>query len=230
MFGWPDHVTLLFLAASFCALCYLFVCARPGRSWLKSVLKTLSVGLLALVAFQLADRLLLGVALTCCAVGDFFLSRTTSDQGLSEAFVTSLGAFGIGHLAYAALFALQPGADLLRLKDGWPLVLALGLLGLVVLYLALRRAGRLRFGVALYIPFGFQSGHGLAQFPARDAQGFGQLAFRGQPFTGDRAIAGKPICQNIARCHVRSENVHWLTNMPPRLGRGNKLTPCDVNK
>ncbi|WP_298679560.1 lysoplasmalogenase family protein [uncultured Lentibacter sp.] len=153
MFGWPDHVTLLFLAASFCALCYLFVCARPGRSWLKSVLKTLSVGLLALVAFQLADRLLLGVALTCCAVGDFFLSRTTSDQGLSEAFVTSLGAFGIGHLAYAALFALQPGADLLRLKDGWPLVLALGLLGLVVLYLALRRAGRLRFGVALYIPF-----------------------------------------------------------------------------
>ncbi|MCV2894029.1 lysoplasmalogenase [Lentibacter sp. XHP0401] len=147
MFGWPNDATLLFLAAAFCSACYLVICGRPGSSWLKSVLKTASVALLALIAFKLSDMLLLAVGLTACAVGDFFLSRKGTEE-----FVSGIGAFAFGHLSYTALFFLQPSADFLRISDGWPLTLALVLLGLVMIFLLFRTAGKLRWATIIYVP------------------------------------------------------------------------------
>ena len=51
MFGWPNDSALLFIAAAFLALCYLAICGRPGRAWPKTITKTTSVALLALIAF-----------------------------------------------------------------------------------------------------------------------------------------------------------------------------------
>lgn len=147
MFGFESDSTLLFLAAAFCALCYLAICARPGKSWLKTVLKTASVALLAAIAFLAGELMLLAAALTACAIGDFFLSRDED-----EAFLTGVGAFAIGHLAYAALFYIHPSADLTRLEAGWPLVAALLLLGVVMIVVLFRRAGPLRWTVVVYVP------------------------------------------------------------------------------
>ena len=72
MFGWPNDSALLFIAAAFLALCYLAICGRPGRAWPKTITKTTSVALLALIAFQLSSMMLLVVALLACAIGDFF--------------------------------------------------------------------------------------------------------------------------------------------------------------
>lgn len=147
MFGLGTDPTLMLLAAVFCALSYLAICARPGKSWLKTVLKTASVLLLALIAFQEVGLMLLAMALIACAVGDFFLSR----EG-DEAFLSGVGAFAIGHLGYAALFWLHPRADTQRLSDGWPLTAALVLLGLVMVVVLFRKAGALRWAVVVYVP------------------------------------------------------------------------------
>lgn len=147
MFGFESDSTLLFLAAAFCALCYLAICARPGKSWLKTVLKTASVALLAVIAFLSADLMLLAAALMACAIGDFFLSRDDD-----EALLTGVGAFAIGHLAYAVLFFIHPRADFIRLEAGWPLVAALLLVGAVMIVVLFRRAGSLRWAVLFYVP------------------------------------------------------------------------------
>ena len=147
MQGWPTDATLFGLAAAFLALCYLAICGRDGASWLKTVLKTASVALLALVAFQLSNMMLLAVALLACAMGDFFLSRPGTEN-----MISGIGAFGFGHLSYAALFMLSPGADLQRIADGWPLAAALVLLGLVMLYLLFQKAGPLRWAALPYVP------------------------------------------------------------------------------
>ncbi|WP_439109523.1 lysoplasmalogenase family protein [Lentibacter sp.] len=152
MFGWPNDATLLFLAAAFCAASYLAICARPGASWLKSVVKTLSVAFLAAVAFKLSDMLLLAVGLTACAVGDFFLSRSAAKQDSTEELFSGIGAFAFGHLSFAALFFLQPSADFVRISDGWPLVVALVLLGLIMLYLLFKTAGAVRWAALVYVP------------------------------------------------------------------------------
>ena len=147
MFDLSNDMTLMLLAAAFCALSYLAICARPGKSWLKTVLKTASVLFLAAIAFQSVGVMLLSMALVACAVGDFFLSR----EG-DESFLSGVGAFAIGHLAYAALFMLHPRADVQRISDGWPLVAALALLGLVMIVVLFRKAGALRWAVIVYEP------------------------------------------------------------------------------
>lgn len=147
MFGWPSDATLLFLAAGFLALCYLTICGRPGRTWLKTIVKSASVALLALVAFQLSSMLLLSVALLACAVGDFFISRKGTEE-----LVSAIGAFSFGHLSYAALFLLHPSADLQRISDGWPLALALLIVGVIMLYLLFVKAGPMRWAALFYVP------------------------------------------------------------------------------
>ncbi len=147
MLGYSASVTLTLMGAAFCALVYLWICARQDKPWLHAVVKAASVGLLAVAAFQASPLMLLPAALVACAVGDFFLAR----EG-DEAFVTGVGAFAFGHLAYAALFLLHPASDMMRIGDGWPLVLALVLLGLVMILLLYSKAGALRWAVLAYVP------------------------------------------------------------------------------
>ncbi|WGW02207.1 lysoplasmalogenase [Tropicibacter oceani] len=101
----------LSLAAA-ASLIYLLRFAVQGPSLAKSVIKTLSVALLAYVAWAQHLPPLLTLGLMLGALGDAFLSR----EG-DRAFLAGLASFALSHLAYVALFVAHPGADLAALTD-----------------------------------------------------------------------------------------------------------------
>lgn len=139
-------MAILFFWAAACALAYLPLTARPAGT-LRSVLKTGSVALLALIAMFSATPWPLVLALSCCAVGDALLSRETE-----ATFMAGIGAFAAGHLAYIALFLTYPVSDAGLILDKpaifWPLIL----LGIVMATLLAPRAGDLRAAVLVYVP------------------------------------------------------------------------------
>jgi len=157
-------VTLLLLAAG-CASAYLFFTSRP-EGLLRSVLKTASVAMLAVLAFLSDASLLLGAGLLLCAVGDYCLSR----EG-ERAFMAGVGAFAAGHLAYTALFLTVPGSEFARLVQMPGLLVALGLvsLGLVMVRVLAPRAGALKGAVLAYIPIILFMGVAAATLPAQGA-------------------------------------------------------------
>ncbi len=126
-------------AALIVALAYgtLWVDAPPSRP--KSLCKTLSVALLALAAavMDAPDLIVAGLALG--AWGDFCLSRP--GQG---AFLAGMGAFGLGHLAYAAVFLGAGGP----LSPYW--LAGLGALALSTEFWLAPRTGALRWPVRAY--------------------------------------------------------------------------------
>lgn len=95
----PIYLALAALLAGF----YLArVGDPPGRT--RTLIKTLSVVALALVAAIGGGFILLVLALLLCAVGDFFLARK------SEASLKAgMAAFAAGHLVYIGLFINQGG-------------------------------------------------------------------------------------------------------------------------
>jgi len=141
-------MSALHYAAAACALAYLFICNRD-ESLFRSVLKTASVAILALVALVAGGPVLLVAALALCGLGDWLLSRPGDGS-----FMAGVGAFAAGHLAYIALFLTHPLADLSLLAHTPRLrvMVALALLGLFMARLLGPRAGDLRGPVLAYIP------------------------------------------------------------------------------
>lgn len=93
------NATLLFSAVA--AISYLLIVTRPP-TLARTVVKTGSTALLAvLAAFQDGPALLVA-ALALCALGDAFLSRDGDG-----AFIAGLASFLAAHLAYIALFWLE---------------------------------------------------------------------------------------------------------------------------
>lgn len=138
---------LLLVLAGAAALAY-WPMVRQAPGPLRSLLKTLSVALLALTALLFAAPLL-ALALTLCALGDLLLSRDGE-----PAFLAGVGAFAAGHLAYIALFLTHPASDpdlLLAPPNLWG-ALALLALGLLLAPALFARAGALRGPVLAYIP------------------------------------------------------------------------------
>ena len=138
---------ILPLAAA-CALAYLPLAARPA-SKMRSIAKTLAVALLALVAATGQGPVLLVVALALCALGDFLLSRDGDG-----AFMSGIGAFAAGHLAYIVLFLTHPLVDPARLMQSPQVWFAGGFVALGALMAAVLapRAGALKGAVLGYIP------------------------------------------------------------------------------
>ncbi|WP_282021373.1 lysoplasmalogenase [Ruegeria faecimaris] len=136
----------LFLIATACALAYLPLTSH-GAGAVRSILKTLSVAVLAVIAAQSGAPFLLILALAFCALGDALLSRESD-----ATFMAGIGAFATGHLAYIGLFLSHPASDaaLILEKPGyfWSLIL----LGIVVVTLLPPRAGDLKWPVLGYIP------------------------------------------------------------------------------
>ena len=84
---------------------------EPGEAnYALAVLKTSSIGLLAVVAFLHRSRLL-GIALTFGALGDFLLALDTRFS-----FMLGASSFLIGHLFYIALF-LRAGIGAAALRQ-----------------------------------------------------------------------------------------------------------------
>lgn len=139
-------ITLLFWAAAACACAYLPLTPCPA-STLRSVLKTGSVALLALIAALSGAPALLILALSLCAVGDALLSRETE-----ATFIAGIAAFAAGHLAYIALFLSFPTSDMALILNKPSYVWTLILLGIVAATLLSPRAGDLKAPVLAYIP------------------------------------------------------------------------------
>ncbi len=68
-------------------------------SWLRTIIKALSIGSLSLLSYRLGGPVLLTIALALSAVGDAFLANK-GDRN----FMLGLGSFLLAHLAYTALF------------------------------------------------------------------------------------------------------------------------------
>lgn len=136
---------LLICATGFSAWFWLRFCAAPASD-LKSLVKTLSVALLALASLMSGLPTLLTAGLTLGAVGDFFLSRRGD-----RAFLAGLVAFALSHLAYVGLFAdIGDGAALFAMPRA--AVAAVILLAAMAMAAVLwPRAGALRVPVVVYI-------------------------------------------------------------------------------
>jgi len=138
--------TILFWLAGACALTYLPMAPRPANT-LRSVLKTASVALLAVIALLAAAPLFLILALAFCALGDALLSRETDGT-----FMAGIGAFAAGHLAYIALFLTHPASDPAAIFDKPAYFWSLIILGIAAATLLTPRAGDLKVPVLCYIP------------------------------------------------------------------------------
>lgn len=122
------------------ALAYGAIWADAPPSWPKSLCKTLSVALLALAAAMMGAPGLVVAGLALGAFGDLCLSRP--GQGM---FLVGMGAFGVGHLAYALQFWGMGGP----LSPLW--LAGLGALALSTELWLAPRTGALRWPVRAYV-------------------------------------------------------------------------------
>lgn len=128
-----ENATLIFSAGA--ALLYAFIVSLKP-SLLRTVVKTLSTALLALLAWYRGGPDLLIIGLALGSLGDLFLSR----EG-DQAFLGGLASFLAAHVAYIALF-LDQGAGLSILTaEPWRGVLAalVAVFSLGVLLILMRR-------------------------------------------------------------------------------------------
>lgn len=121
---------------------YLFLLQRP-TSLLRSSAKTLAVGALSVLAYQVGGPWLLVGALALSTLGDAFLAH----EG-DAAFLGGLGSFLIAHVLYAVL--------LVSLGSGFTVAVVPGLLAvigfaLVAGFVLVRKAGPLALPVAFYV-------------------------------------------------------------------------------
>lgn len=128
------------------ALLTLYLANLPP-SPVRSVVKTLAVALLAVLAFVQQGPLLLVGALALSAAGDAFLSRPGE-----RAFLAGLASFLAGHVLYILLFASTGGGIDALLSPRAVLVIAM----LLAVFLVVRRVlpsvdAGLRLPVSLYI-------------------------------------------------------------------------------
>lgn len=116
----------------------------PDASHLRSAIKTGSVACLVLWGVAIGGPVLALVGAGFGALGDWFLSRPGE-----RAFLAGMAAFGIGHLAYAAMFLAAPGG--LGDGPGWVVTLAVVAVGLSTEVWLARHTGALLWPVRAYV-------------------------------------------------------------------------------
>lgn len=129
------------IAPTLLALIYWVGFCYRANSLLKSLIKTGSVGLLALVAVMVKAPILLAVGLGLGAVGDWFLSRDHK-----QVFLIGLLAFAAAHLAYIALILGRPASAIPAVPVALLLLLCAGIITMLW-----PRAGELRWPVTAYV-------------------------------------------------------------------------------
>jgi len=127
------------------AIIYLFALMRPP-SRRRTVVKTGSIVLLAVLAWLQAAPLLLILALLFCAAGDAFLAHDGDG-----AFLGGLSSFLIGHIVYIVFFGLIGGGldALVGWRFGVAIVMALFAAAFVVMIWK-HVPAKLRAPVAVY--------------------------------------------------------------------------------
>jgi uncharacterized membrane protein YhhN len=141
-----SNATLILSVAA--AVMYgIIVNTRPTLA--RSAVKTLAVGLLAVLVVVENGPLPLFAALVLSAAGDAFLSR----EG-DRAFLAGLASFLAAHLAYIALFMIAGGGAGLVTAETWRLAvaIAIGIAALAMVILLLRRVKpAMRLPIMVYI-------------------------------------------------------------------------------
>jgi len=140
------NATFIFSCAA--ALLYGTMAAAPPR-FTTSIVKTLAVGLLAVLAAMQGGHWLLVLALGLSAAGDLFLSR--EGEG---AFLAGLVSFLAAHVAYISLFVVIGSGYKILFAAPWrgALALCLVVFGLGIFAMLYRRVGPyLRLPIAAYV-------------------------------------------------------------------------------
>ena len=130
------------------ALYYAVVLQTPPRL-LRSLVKTLAVGLLGVLAFLTGGPILLMAALALSAAGDYFLSLDGE-----RPFLAGLASFLLAHVAYIVLFAGLGGGLSVFGAEPWrgAAALTIILFALAMSWLVLQRVGpQLKLPVAAYV-------------------------------------------------------------------------------
>ena len=136
------------VAAIFALIYWLGFCYRPASA-AKTIVKTLSVALLALASALVGGPGWLTAALCACALGDYLLALDHD-----KAFLAGVGAFALGHLFYIGgilNFPLSVPAKLGTESIVW-LVAVLTCLAVVMAVVLFLNAGALQFAVVFYVP------------------------------------------------------------------------------
>lgn len=133
---------------AFFAVIYLLGFCYRGPSRAKTGFKVLSIGALILVSIAASTPFWLTLALTACAVGDYYLSRDGA-----TAFVKGVAAFAVGHLFYIALFLTDPLSDisLIVTNSRIATLSALLIMSIIMMGILWFYAGKLRYAVLGYI-------------------------------------------------------------------------------
>lgn len=113
----------------------------------RTILKTASVAILAVISILSGAPIWLSLALFACALGDYYISL--ADE---TAFLKGVSAFAIGHLFYIILFITDPLSNLSQITDP-PQMAMLSLLifvSVIMLIWVWQGAGELRYAIAGY--------------------------------------------------------------------------------
>lgn len=138
-------LVLLVLAALFALWFWIRFAGLTDGNRGASATKTLSTALLALAAGLAGGPVWLVAGLAFGAAGDFFLSRPSQ-----TAFLAGMGAFALGHFAYAwGLWHLGPGLSGAGLVFWVVLMIKLPILALALFWIA-PKAGELAQPVRAY--------------------------------------------------------------------------------
>lgn len=149
--------------------------AAEEKGWTGAAVKTASTGLLAVLLAALPGGgwfWLIPLGLALGALGDLFLALKGERM-----FLAGVGAFGLGHLAYAGGFAAQSAAlgfDGPSLGEGLVLAGLLGMLASTEFWLA-PRTGELRWPVRGYVVLIGLMGIAALMLPVAPGQGFLRL-------------------------------------------------------
>jgi len=137
--------SLLLFFAVLCGIVYGLFWLSRDISWIRSVLKTIPVTLLAFTALNSGLPLLLILAFCLSAAGDAFLSRIGD-----KSFLVGLSAFLLAHLAFTFLFLTSPPSQaILPVTKIWVSLLT-GLLIISVLISLWRHLGHMKIAVFIY--------------------------------------------------------------------------------
>ncbi len=142
----PSNGSIVFSLGA-ALLYFLFVDAKPSLP--RSGVKTLAIGLLAVLAGLQGLPLLLIAALALSALGDWFLSR--DGEG---AFLAGLGSFLFAHIAYIALFSMAGEGTQIVVDEPWRLAVAaaMAIFAVTMLVMLMREVGPdLRFPIFVYV-------------------------------------------------------------------------------
>lgn len=145
--------------------------AAEEKGWVGAAIKTASTGLLAGLLATMSGGAwfwLVPLGLALGALGDLFLALKGE-----RFFLAGVGAFGLGHLAYAGGFLLRSGElgfDGVSVGEGVVLVVLAGLLVSTEFWLA-PRTGDLRWPVRGYVVLIGLMGVAAVLLPAAPGQG-----------------------------------------------------------